>query len=344
MNERMAIGIDLGGTFIKAGLINESGQTLGSWKEPTNARKGADAVMEGLLGMTRRILDSEAFQRSRANNAVLAGIGIGSPGAIDFRTGTVSRATGNLPGWTGTPIGPIFEKEFRVRTRVDNDANAYTLGEYLFGAGRCRKPRVMIGLTLGTGVGGGVIIDGRVQHGAHGFAGELGHIALSDREDAPPCSTGIRGCLESYACAPVISQYAEEQKERYPDSLVFQMAQDRPLNTEIIHQAVLQGDPLALHVIDRTATYLGWGLAAWSIATIPISSSSEAGWRISGKPFSRKSAKWCKSGSSFLKRRIWKSSRRNWEARTAIKARRAWRCFQGTRFKTRFMVQSCRNV
>jgi glucokinase len=262
MNERIAIGIDLGGTFIKAGLINESGQTLGSWKEPTNARKGAKVVMEGLLGITRRILDSEPFQQSKAKNAVLAGIGIGSPGAIDFRTGTVRRATGNLPGWTGTPIGPIFEKEFRVRTWVDNDANAYTLGEYLFGAGRSRKPQVMIGLTLGTGVGGGVIIDGQVQHGAHGFAGELGHIALSDRQDAPPCSTGIRGCLESYACGPAISQYAEEQKKNYPDSLVFQLAQGRPLNTEIIHHAVLQGDPLALHVIDRTATYLGWGLAS----------------------------------------------------------------------------------
>lgn len=262
MNERIAIGIDLGGTYIKAGLINASGQPLGSWKEPTNAMKGASVVMEGLLTITRRILDSEAFQRSRAEYAVLAGIGIGSPGAIDSRTGTVSRATGNLPGWTGTPIGPIFEKEFGIKTWVDNDANAYTMGEYLFGAGRSRKPRVMIGLTLGTGVGGGVIIDGQVQHGAHGFAGELGHIALSDREDAPPCSTGIRGCLESYACGPVISRYAAEQQDRYPDSLVFRLAGDQHPNTEIIHQAILQKDPLALHVIDRTATYLGWGLAS----------------------------------------------------------------------------------
>lgn len=262
MTERIAIGIDLGGTFIKAGLVTETGESLGGWKEPTGATAGPEAVMEALLAVTRKILRSEPLRDRLAKHpSRLAGIGIGSPGVIDPHTGVVRKATSNLPGWEGTQIGPTFEREFGLKAFLDNDANAYVWGEYLFGVGKGRQVRDLLGLTLGTGVGGGVVIDGRLLHGAHGCAGELGHIVVSERNDSTLCSCGNRGCLESYASARGLVSDALRQAETYPESLIFQLAPKEKISAETIHQAAQEEDPLALRVIDRAATYLGRGLA-----------------------------------------------------------------------------------
>lgn len=263
MTERIAIGVDLGGTYIKAGLVTETGQSLGGWKEPTGAAGGPQAVLDALLAVTRKILRSEALrERLDAHASRLAGIGIGSPGVVDPRSGVVRKATSNLPGWEGTQIGPVFEKEFGLKAFLDNDANAYVWGEYLFGAGKDRQVRNLLGLTLGTGVGGGVVVDGRLLHGAHGCAGELGHIVASEHDDSLLCSCGNQGCLESYASARGLVADVLGQAEANADSLIFQLvARPQEVTAETIHRAALQGDALALRVIERAATFLGRGLA-----------------------------------------------------------------------------------
>lgn len=262
MTERIAIGIDLGGTYIKAGLVSESGESLGGWKEPTSAEAGPEAVMKALLSVTRKILDSDALRERLENGAGrLCGVGIGSPGVVDSHTGVVRKATANLPGWEGTPIGPTFEKEFGLKAFLDNDANAYVWGEYLFGVGKDSPVRNLLGLTLGTGVGGGVILDGHLLHGAHGCAGELGHIVVSEHDDSPRCSCGNRGCLESYASAPGMVEEVLRQAEAYPESRIFQLAPKEEITPKTLQQAAEQQDPLALRVLERAVTYLGRGLA-----------------------------------------------------------------------------------
>lgn len=260
MNERIAIGLDLGGTYIKAGILTEKGKSLGQWKEPTNAASGPEAVLGRLLSITHEILESDELKEARDESGdQLVGIGIGSPGIVDARSGVILLATDNLPGWTGTKIGPMFEDEFNVSVFVDNDANAYVYGEYLFGAGRGKDLQSMIGLTLGTGVGGGVILDGRIFHGGHGCAGELGHIVVSNHKDAPTCSMPIRGCLEGFVSAKAIVEYAGSRRENFPNSLIFA---DERMTPRMIHDAALRSDELALEIVDRMAYYLGRGLAS----------------------------------------------------------------------------------
>lgn len=262
MAQRLAIGIDLGGTFIKAGLVAESGDSLGQWKQPTGASGGPDAVKEALVAVTRTILESEEFRKANATgNASLAGIGLGSPGVVDSDAGIIKSATSNLPGWAGTPIGPDLQKEFGFDVFLDNDANAYAWGEYHFGAARGRAPRVLLALTLGTGVGGGIVIGGKLYHGAHGCGGELGHVPVSDRGDAPLCSCGNRGCLESFVSAPSLVRSAFHHAEDFPDSLIFRTAAGETVTAKHIYDAATHGDLLALQVIRRAAEHLGRGLA-----------------------------------------------------------------------------------
>lgn len=262
MTERIAIGIDLGGTYIKAGLVTDAGESLGGWKEPTRASSGPGGVMDALLSVTRKILNSRELRQRRENQkSELVGIGIGSPGIIDPHHGVVRKATANLPGWEGTEIGPIFEGEFRLKAHLDNDANAYVWGEYWFGAGRGKTLKTLLGLTLGTGVGGGVVIGGRILHGAHGCGGELGHIVVSEHDDSRICSCGLHGCLESYASASGVVHTAKTLANEYPESLLGKHLTKNELTAELIHQAALKNDALALKTIERTAHYLGRGLA-----------------------------------------------------------------------------------
>ncbi len=259
---RLAIGLDLGGTFIKAGLVTERGESLGGWKEPTGAAGGPAAILNALFSVTHKILDSDALKAWKARGgADPVGIGIGSPGIIDPVEGVALSATANLPGWKGTKIGPDFQREFGLRAFLDNDANAYAWGEFHFGPGKERNSKVLLALTLGTGVGGGVVIDGRLFHGAHSCGGELGHIPISETEDAPPCSCGRHGCLESYVSAPSLVRYTLEQRDKFPGSRIFTHSAHDPVTAQLIHDAANTGDPLALQVVDRFAHYLGRGLS-----------------------------------------------------------------------------------
>lgn len=276
MNPRVAIGIDLGGTYIKAGLVSETGESLGQWKEATGAGGGAAAVMDTLITLTRRIMNSDELKNATSTGfsgsgrpPALVGLGVGSPGIVDPVEGVIKSATGNLPGWKGTRIGPIFEKEFGLRTWLDNDANAYAWGEHHFGAGRGRGARTLLALTLGTGVGGGIVTDGQLFHGAHSCGGEIGHVPVSENDDGPPCSCGNRGCLESYVSAPALVRFVLGQVAEYPGSLIFEMAAGEALSSRHIHLAASRGDTLALLTIERAARYLGRGLAGLVCAFDP---------------------------------------------------------------------------
>lgn len=243
------MGIDLGGTKILAAVVDADGAILGMAKKKTKAELGPDAVI-------KRILDtaSEALRVAKIAPKALAGVGIGAPGPVDCRTGVVYSAP-NLPGWDVIDLGPRLQKELGVPVLVDNDVNLGTLGEFTLGAGRgCRH---MVGVFVGTGVGGGIVIDGKLHRGARYAAGEIGHMIV--QPDGPLCGCGRRGCLESFASRTAIERavragLAEGRASMVTDLLA---AEKDRLSSSGIKQALLENDPLMVEVIGRAQFYLG---------------------------------------------------------------------------------------
>jgi len=172
---KFAIGVDLGGTKISAALVNSNGNIKEYIKSPTNAQQGKDIVISRIKQTIHQLID-----KSEINIDNVLGIGIGVPGPLDGRTGIVYAAP-NLPGWERVPICSIIKKEFRVPVILENDANAAAWGEKIFGVAKGIKD--MICLTLGTGIGGGLIFDGKIYHGNNFGAGEVGHIIVN--KDGP---------------------------------------------------------------------------------------------------------------------------------------------------------------
>jgi len=245
---KMAIGIDLGGTDIKAGLIDSNGQIHLNKKKPTDAQKGGEFVLNNLIGIT-----SELLLTPEAKKSEILGIGVGSPGVIDPITGKVIDMSPNLPGWTGTEIKASFEKEIKLPTFADNDADVGALGEYIFGAGKGKNS--LICLTLGTGVGGGYIKDGKIFHGGLG-GGEFGHTTIE--VNGRNCNCGGKGCLESYASANAIAEYAREVVARTHDTMMEQIAGSYDkITSKIVYDSAIKGDNVAVHVIEWSAKYLG---------------------------------------------------------------------------------------
>jgi glucokinase len=254
---RVAIGIDLGGTDIKAGLVTETGELLGRYKKSTDAHVGGRKVVDRIGDLIQEVLDSDAMRGRRDQ---LQGIGIGSPGLIDHKNGAITRPV-NIPEWDyWINVREIFQERFGLFTWVDNDANVVALAEALFGAGKGKE--VVLVLTLGTGVGGGVVDHGKVVHGSRGFAGELGHIMVNP--SGPVCGCGNEGCLETYASASGIARYAQERckVEHVPSLLKEMCGGDRSrITSKMVHEAALQNDAVALQVIEHAGKHLGIGIA-----------------------------------------------------------------------------------
>jgi len=251
---RIALGIDLGGTDIKAGTVDHNGQTVGQWKTPTEAQGGATVILQNMFDLTEKILgDSKS-----AGHEVL-GIGIGSPGVIDHKNGVVVKMVDNLPGWSGMPLAAKFEEQFGLTTKLDNDANVCALAECLFGAGKGKNDIVCY--TLGTGVGGGIIINRKVHHGAHGYAGEVGHASVV--LDGLSCSCGNVGCVEQYGSARAIGRDARKRLEAGEKSVMSEMVDSTDdVTSKTVYEAALKNDALALEVIDFAARRLGSGIAS----------------------------------------------------------------------------------
>lgn len=247
---KYAIGVDLGGTSIKFGIVTPSGKLISAFSLPTNAQDGPEAVIDQIKKGIRTIL------KEYKNKIV--GIGIGSPGLIIQKKGTVENPP-NFPGWDKVPLGNILNKEFKLKVSVDNDANAAAIGEMIFGAGKKDKNFIMI--TLGTGMGSGIIIKREIYRGEAGAAGEIGHLSI--KYDGKKCKCGAYGCVEAYVGNNYLIERVKEQLPDHKDSLINKLIQDDPVNLtpKIISDAAGQNDSFAREIIIEVGRYVGYALA-----------------------------------------------------------------------------------
>lgn len=257
MTERYIVGVDLGGTSIIVGVVPSSGGTvLGMRSLPTEADRGAKAVVDRITGMIRDAMKDARREASVPEDAFL-GVGIGSPGPLDRATGTVLN-TPNL-GWRNFPLRDLISNEIGLEAALDNDANAAALGEYWLGAGR--DVRHLLAVTLGTGIGGGVVMDGRIYHGASDVAGEIGHMTIDST--GRRCNCGNYGCLEAYASGPAIAARAVEGLESDAASVLPEMVDGdlSRITAATVYDAIVAGDLYAKDVMRETAKLLGTGVA-----------------------------------------------------------------------------------
>lgn len=256
MSPRYIVGIDLGGTNIVSGCVAEDGSEIrGVLSVPTGAEEGPDAVVQRIVASAKA---SIAELRQAVPGAEVIAAGCGSPGPLDTRTGVVL-LTPNL-GWVNMPLRDRLEEGLGLRTALDNDANCAVLGEWWRGA--ARGTRNAIGLTIGTGIGGGIIIDGRLYHGSSDIAGELGHMTIE--ANGRRCKCGNYGCVEAYASGPNIALRAVEAIESGASSTLpsYVGGDLRRLTAQLVYEAAKAGDHLALDVVRDTAHFLGAAVAS----------------------------------------------------------------------------------
>ena len=248
---RYVVGIDLGGTNIVVGTVAEDGSELiGLVSEPTLPEQGSDAVVARIVKLARASL-------AEARGKTVAGVGIGSPGPLDTARGLVL-LTPNL-GWTNFPLRDRVTAELGLPGTLDNDANCAVFGEWWRGAARGAKH--VVGLTIGTGIGGGIVLDGQIYHGASDIAGEIGHMTIDST--GRRCKCGNYGCLEAYASGPAIAARAVEGVEAgaetsLPDYVRGDLTQ---ITAQVIYEAAHDGDEYAREVVHETAKVLGAGVA-----------------------------------------------------------------------------------
>jgi glucokinase len=245
----LIIGVDLGGTNIRAALADETGKILRHAGRPTAAHEGRASVLARIVATIREAAGSDLSN--------VRGIGIGAPGPLDPWKGIVHEAP-NLPGWFNVPLRDIVQTEFGIRTFVGNDANLAALAEHRFGAGRGANDLIYI--TISTGIGGGILIDGKLLLGADGFAGEVGHISVEP--NGPQCNCGNVGCLEALAAGPAIARQAVERIQAGAASRITELvASDlSQVTAATVDRAAREGDPLAVEIFQRAGFYLGIGL------------------------------------------------------------------------------------
>ncbi|WP_018658839.1 ROK family glucokinase [Allofustis seminis] len=249
---RKIIGIDLGGTSAKFAILNEEGQIQVKWSVPTDIRHNGSKIVPDLIQSIRHHL--ELYQMDLDD---FLGIGMGSPGMIDYEKGTVVGAY-NL-NWSEVQfVRQQFEEAFNLPFFIENDANVAALGEQWQGAGE--KADNMVFVTLGTGVGGGLITDGHLLHGCQGAAGEIGHITII--EDGYDCTCGKSGCLETVASATGIVRVARDLSEQFAgDSALKCMIDDgQDINAKIVFDSAKAGDHFANIVVDHVVNYLALAL------------------------------------------------------------------------------------
>jgi len=249
---KKVLAFDLGGTKFAFGVVAENGEVLGSDKIETLAKQGPEQAIQRVNLAAQSLL-----QKLNIKPEELIGIGIASPGPLDISKGCVDGSP-NLPGWTGYSIEQGLSTFFNLSARIDNDANAAALGEYKFGAGKNKKN--MVYLTVSTGIGGGVIVDGRLMRGANGNAAELGHLTLNINGPACPC--GANGCFEMYASGTAIARRTREAIQAGAPSQILNLAGSlEEITTHHILDALQKDDALAKKIWNETTEYLGRGLA-----------------------------------------------------------------------------------
>ncbi len=249
------LGIDIGGTNLVLGAVTEDGRTVqGLVSEPTGAPDGPDAVIDRILALARGVME-----RTRAEDpaAEILGVGVGAPGPLDRKSGIVI-VTPNLH-WTNMPVRDRIGGPLGLRAALENDANCAMLGEHWVGAAVGAKHAICF--TIGTGIGGGIVVDGKLVQGAVDVAGELGHITIE--VNGRRCGCGNDGCLEAYASGPAIARRSIEAIEAGESSeMPIMVDGDASLITaQTVFEAAAAGDKLADEIVRDTARYLGVGVA-----------------------------------------------------------------------------------
>jgi len=231
------LGVDVGGTSTSAGLVTRDGRVLVSRSQPTHGPRGGDAL-ERLLAL---VDDLAAVARERGER--IAGVGAGLPGVVDAANGMVGSEAHHVPELAGAPVARLLAERTGAPAFIDNDVNALALAEWLWGAGRGARSLVL--LAIGTGVGGGIILDGRLYRGAGGFGGELGHVPV--KLDGRPCICGARGCLKAYVAGGDLAAAASQRL-------------GRPVDAPTLFDLAATGDATAEAVLDEALEALAAGL------------------------------------------------------------------------------------
>jgi len=251
MAENIVIGVDLGGTNVRSAVVDQQGKVTHNARLSVAGSGSADVVIDRIVACVNRTLKSCGRENVR-------GVGVGTPGLIIAEIGTIVYAP-NVPGWVDLPLRSILEDRFSLPVTIENDANAWGIGEQWIGGGSGYKN--MVCLTLGTGVGGAIIFDERVWRGSNGAGGEVGHITVV--ENGAVCGCGAPGCLEAYASAPAIARQAREMLQSGKTSRLTDLCSGdlEKITAELVAQAAMEGDEVATSVMYRAATLLGIAVA-----------------------------------------------------------------------------------
>ncbi len=245
--KKRVVGIDIGGTFTKFGLVAENGELTHEGAIPTDKYPKIKDFLEELYKQMQKLIEKEAFD--------IVGVGVGAPNG-NFYSGKIEFAP-NLP-WKGSvDLGGLLKKHFSVPVIVTNDANAAALGELIYGGGKGMKHFIMI--TLGTGLGSGFVVDGKLVYGHDGFAGELGHTVVVP--EGRQCACGKQGCLETYVSASGIKRTMYKMIASEIEDSELRNVSFHDLDAKMISEAAKKGDPLALKAFDYTGKMLGLKLA-----------------------------------------------------------------------------------
>jgi glucokinase len=239
------IGLDLGGTNLKYGVGDEKGQILIKKIKPSRAQESQAIIFDNMISAIEELI-SETRQK-------IQGIGVGTPGSVNFTKGQLNGNTPNLPNWTDAPIKKILESKFNMPVWADNDANVMALAEARNGAAKGFTDVVCF--TIGTGIGGGIILNNQIYRGANFSAAEVGHIIV--QKDGKRCNCGNFGCLEAYASAPAM---VERYWNKLTDSGI--NSDLKSLRTEVIFDKANGGDRIAIDTINETCDYMGTGVAS----------------------------------------------------------------------------------
>ncbi|MUT64948.1 ROK family glucokinase [Paenibacillus sp. NEAU-GSW1] len=257
MSEKIYVGVDIGGTAIKVGICNEEGELLHTYEGPTDTAKGTDAILQNIANYAKHIVEESPYKWEQ-----VGGVGVGIAGFLDIPNGIV-KFSANL-NIENVNLKAYLEEALNVKVLVNNDANVAALGEAWAGAGKGIDNCVCY--TLGTGVGGGIIIGGKIVEGFAGMAGELGHISIVPDLEAIQCGCGKMGCLETVSSATGIIRMAKDAVER-GDRTTLSLVEN--IMAKDVVDAAKAGDEVAARIVSRAAYYLGKSMAVMAVVLNP---------------------------------------------------------------------------
>lgn len=250
VKKNLVIGIDIGGTGTKIGIVDARGEILARDEGiATGSFSTFESYIDAIDNVVKRLI------KATGSEGLIRGIGVGAPDS-NYYTGNIEHAF-NLP-WKGTlPLADMLSEKCGIPVHVTNDANAAAIGEMTYGTAKGMKNFIVI--TLGTGVGSGIVINGELVYGCDGFAGELGHVTMVRGKEGRECGCGRRGCLEAYCSATGVARTAHEMLENMNDESLLRNLKE--ITSRDVYEAAIKGDKIALEIFDRTGTMLGEAIA-----------------------------------------------------------------------------------